>query len=75
MIYIESRTEGLAAKHLDSRMRDGTPTSFLSSSEMLQTLKDVFDDLNRKLTVSNEFRALRMGDKDFLSFWAEFAAN
>ena len=68
MIYIESRIESFATKHLNSRMRDETLNFFLSNFDMLQTLKDVFDDFNRKLTVINEFRALRMSDKDFHSF-------
>ena len=72
MMYILSRTEGLAAKHLDPRTREGSLSPFLSSTDMLLTLKEVFDDPNRKLTAINEFRALRMGDKDFHTFWAEF---
>ena len=72
MIYVESRTEGNAAKHLDPRMREDSPCPFRSSGEMLETLREIFDDPNRKLTAINEFRSLRMGDKDFHSFWGEF---
>ena len=72
MIYVESRTEGNAAKHLDPRMREDSPCPFRSSGEMLEALREIFDDPNRKLTAINEFRALRMGDKDFHSFWGEF---
>ena len=68
MIYIESRIENLATKHLNFRMRDETLNFFLFNFDMLQTLKNVFDDFNRKLIVINEFRVLRMSDKNFHFF-------
>lgn len=72
MAYVESRTEGNAAKHLEPRMRKDSPKPFLSSDEMLNTLEKIFDDPNRKLTALTQFRSLRQGGKDFNSFWAEF---
>ena len=68
MIYIENRIESLATKHLNFRMRDETLNFFLFNFDMLQTLKNVFDDFNRKLIVINEFRTLRMSDKNFHFF-------
>ena len=53
-------------------MRDKTLNFFLFNFDMLQTLKNVFNNFNRKLIVINEFRALRMSDKNFHFFWAEF---
>ena len=72
MTYIENRIENFATKHLNFRMRDKTLNFFLFDFDILQTLKNVFDDFNRKLIVINEFRALRMSDKNFYFFWAEF---
>ena len=72
MIYIENSIEDFATKHLNSRMRDETLNSFFSNFDMLQTLKNVFNDFNRKLIVINEFRVLRLSDKNFHFFWAEF---
>ena len=72
MIYIESRIESFATKHLNFRMRDETLNFFLFNFDMLQTLKNVFDDFNRKLIVINEFRVLRMSDKNFHFFKQNF---
>ena len=68
MIYIESRTKDNAVKHLKSRMRENALYSFRTSDEMLNAMKMIFDDFNRKLTIINEFRILRMSDKNFHTF-------
>ena len=72
MIYVLSRTENLAAKYLNFRMRKRFLSLFLSSENMLIILKKLFDDFNKKLTIINEFRALHIRDKNFHIFWAEF---
>ena len=72
MIYIKNRTKDNAVKHLKSRMRKNAFYSFRTSDEMLNAIKMIFNDFNRKLTIINEFRILRMSDKNFHTFWAKF---
>ena len=68
MIYIENRTKDNAVKHLKFRIRKNAFYSFRTSDEMLNAMKMIFDDLNRKLTIINEFRILRISDKNFHTF-------
>ena len=68
MIYIESRTKNNVIKHLKFRMQKNTFDLFRTSDEMLNAMKMIFDDLNQKLTIINEFRILRMNDKNFHTF-------
>ena len=68
MIYIKNRTKNNAIKHLKLRMRKNALYSFRISDEMLNAMKMIFDDLNRKLTIINEFRVLRISDKNFHTF-------
>ena len=68
MIYIKNRTKNNAIKHLKFRMRKNAFYSFRINDEMLNAMKMIFDDFNRKLTIINEFRILRMNDKNFHTF-------
>ena len=68
MIYALNRTKNLTTKHLNFYKREEIFFSFLSSEDILITLKEMFDDLNRKLTIINEFRALRIKEKNFHIF-------
>ena len=68
MIYIKSRTKNNAVKHLKFRIRKNVLYSFRTSEKMLNAMKMIFDDFNRKLTIINEFRILRISDKNFYTF-------
>ena len=68
IIYVKSRTKENAAKYLNFDMREDSFCSFRFSDEMLEILREVFDDFNRKLTAINEFRILRMKNKNFHFF-------
>ena len=68
MIYILSRTEDFAAKHLNFCTHERFIFLFFLNENMLVILKEMFDDLNRKLTTINEFRVLRTKDKNFHIF-------
>ena len=68
MIYIKSRTKNNAIKHLKFRMRKNAFYSFRINDEMLNVMKIIFDNFNRKLTIINEFRILRISDKNFYTF-------
>ena len=68
MIYIKNRTKDNAVKHLKFRMRKNALYLFRTSDKMLNAMKMIFDDFNRKLTIINKFRILRISDKNFHTF-------
>ena len=68
MIYVLSRTKSFTAKYLNFRTREEYFFPFFSSENMFVILQEMFDDFNKKLIVINEFRALRMKNKDFHIF-------
>ena len=67
-MYVLNQTENLTAKHLNFRTREKFSFLFLSSENMLIILKEMFDDFNKKLTIINEFRVLRIKNKIFYIF-------
>ena len=64
IIYVLSRIENFAAKHLNFRTREKSFFSFLSSENMFVILKKMFADFNKKLTIINKFRVLRIKNKN-----------
>ena len=68
MIYVLNRIKKLTTKHLNFRTREKFSFSFLLCEDMLITLKEMFNDFIRKLTIINKFRALRIKNKDFHIF-------
>ena len=68
MIYIKNRTKNNAIKHLKFRIRKNAFYLFRINDEILNVMKIIFDDFNRKLTIINKFRVLRMNDKNFYTF-------
>ena len=72
MDYIENRCDGAAMGHLAPRRRPDSPRPFSTGEEMFELLERVYGDPNRQHTAMNKFRALRMKDKEFSTFWAEF---
>ena len=68
IIYVLNRIENFAAKHLNLRTREVFHYLFLSNENMPIILKKLFDDFDKKLTIINEFRALRMKNKKFHIF-------
>ena len=68
MMYVLSRVKKLTAKHLNFRTREEFFFRFFLFENTLIILKEIFDDFNKKLTVINEFRVLRIKNKDFHIF-------
>ena len=68
MGYVENCVGGTAIKHLAPQLRSGSANPFQSAEEMLEVLKRVFGDPNRRMTALQEFRKLYQGNKDFNSF-------
>ena len=71
MVYVNSRVDGEAYKHLAARSRIGARKPFAIVEEMFEVLQKAYGDVNQKHTAMNKFRDLKM-TKDFNSFWAEF---
>ena len=72
MVYVMSRVGEEAFGHLEPRARVNAPRPWKDSDEMLAYLERVFGDPNRRANAETQFRALRQGNKDFNTFWAEF---
>ena len=53
MIYIENRTKNNTIKHLKFRMQKNALYSFRTSDEMLNAMKMIFDNFNRKTKVDD----------------------
>ena len=70
--YVENRVNGDAMRHMEARLRKGAAKPFETAEEMLELLERIYGDPNRKHTAMKAFRALRMGSKDFNSFWSDF---
>ncbi|MCJ1467567.1 hypothetical protein MMC07_006192 [Pseudocyphellaria aurata] len=71
-LYVQSRLAGYAMSHVIERLRPGSAMPITTSDEILDVLRRVFEDPNRKTNMSNEFRSLQMRDRTFEQFWAEF---
>ena len=72
MMYVMNRMGSDAFGHLEPRTRPNAPRPWKDSDEMLAYLERVFGDPNRRANAETQFRALRQGNKDFNTFWAEF---
>ena len=71
MVYMDSRVDGNAYKHLAARLRIGARKLFATAEEMFEVLQKVYEDSNRAHTAANKFRDLKI-TRDFNSFWMEF---
>jgi hypothetical protein len=73
MIYVESRTEGTAAKHLAPRRRAHAVNKFRTAEEMFQHLEKVLSDPNKRINARRDFKALQMKPSDnYNDFLVEF---
>jgi Zinc knuckle len=70
--YIQNRTAGKAARHLEPRMRDNAPNRFTTADEVYKYLEARFGDKNKKAKARREFRELKMKPSDE---YGEFLAN
>lgn len=72
MSYVQSRVNGNALAQLEPRLREDTAQSYKTANWLFNTMTAAFGYPNCKQTVRMKHRALRQGDRDFSSFWAEF---
>ena len=72
MAYLATRVEGTASLHLAPRMREDAKNPFNTAEEMIETLKKVFGDPNRRQTAMNDYRKLYQRNDPFNKYWVEF---
>ncbi|OJD09499.1 hypothetical protein ACJ73_10268 [Blastomyces percursus] len=58
--YIENRTDGAAARHLEPRMREGHPEKFTTAEEVFKHLQGIYEDPNQLGKAKAEYRRLIM---------------
>lgn len=72
MAYVMNRVGGEAFGHLEPRLRKSATKPWVTADEMLDYLKRIFDNSQRRENAKNAFDILRQRDKDFNTLWAEF---
>jgi hypothetical protein len=62
--YIENRTKGDAARHLEPRMRENHPERYQTAEEIFDHLREIYLDPNKLLIAKADFRKLFMKNND-----------
>ncbi len=70
--YVISRLEGDAAEHTFVQRRHDASHSYISTYELFEHLKEIYDELNRNRKCRREYNALRQTDKFFNIFYFDF---
>jgi len=72
IVYMMSRLEDDAAKHIFARRRFDSLNSFTLIYELFNHLKEIYDELNKNRKSRREYNALRQADKLFNVFYFDF---
>ncbi len=72
IVYIMSRLEDDAAKHIFAWCCFDSLNSFTSIYELFDHLKEIYDELNKNRKSWREYNALRQADKSFNVFYFDF---
>ncbi len=72
IVYIMSRLEDDAVKHIFARCCFDSLNSFTSIYELFNHLKKIYDELNKNRKSWREYNALRQADKSFNVFYFNF---
>jgi hypothetical protein len=70
--YIQSRVAGIAALHINPRLRPTATNKFKTADEIFEVLEKVFGDPDRRYTARQAYRKLYQNKDSFATFWAEF---
>ena len=70
--YVQNLIGGQALRRLEPRLRDKAKNPYRKAKEIIEDLRRMYGDSNRRLTAANAFRDLRMKGNNFNDFWAEF---
>ncbi len=72
IVYMMSRLEDDAAKHIFARRRFDSLNSFTLIYKLFNHLKEIYDELNKNWKSRREYNALRQADKLFNVFYFDF---
>ena len=72
IIYMMSRLEDDAAKHIFARRHFDSLHSFTLIYKLFDHLKEIYDELNKNRKSRREYNALRQADKSFNVFYFDF---
>ncbi len=72
IVYIESRVNEAAIKHIASRMQDIFLNSFLEVEEVLSIIDKMYDDFNHHHTTQRQYLKLYQNKIFFHEFWMKF---
>jgi len=72
IVYMMSRLEDDAVKHIFARRRFDFSNSFTSIYELFDHLKEIYNELNKNRKSRREYNALRQADKSFNVFYFDF---
>ncbi len=72
IVYMMSRLEDDAAKHIFARRDFDSLNSFTLIYELFNHLKEIYDELNKNRKSRREYNALRQVDKLFNVFYFDF---
>ncbi len=73
-VYVRTRIDENAMKHLSIRFKQNTIKSFLTVEEIFDDLNRMFDNFNKRVNVLKTYRRLKQIEfnKEFHTFWIEF---
>ncbi len=72
IVYMMSKLEDDAAKHIFARRCFDSSNSFTSIYELFDHLKEIYDELNKNQKSRREYNILRQADKSFNVFYFDF---
>ena len=70
--YVQNLIDGQTLRRLEPRFRENSKNSYPSADAIVENLRRMYGDSNRRLTAVNFLRGLRMKGNNFIEFWAEF---
>ncbi len=72
IVYVISRLEDDAAEHIFVWRRHDASHSYISTYELFEHLKEIYDDQNKNRKCHCEYNALRQAEKSFNVFYFDF---
>ena len=70
--YVQNLIDEQAFRRLESRFREDSRSLYLSADVIVEDLRRIYNDSNRRLTTINVLRELRIKNNNFIDFWAKF---
>ena len=70
--YISSRLGGDTADHVYTRKRPGSTLPFLTQTNIIEYLQNIYKDHNRAQTYRREYNVLRQNTAPFIEFYTKF---